>query len=224
VGVAAGSGLAEPISGLADAATTGLAFEKKSIHSVERDTEENRRRREEFLARIQSIPPERLIFQDESGVTTSMTRLYGRAPRGIRIHETTPGGHWQILTILSAMNLRGMLATMTVPAATDAEIFLAYLDHVLCPKLTPGDVVVLDNLSSHKVHGVRERIEQCGAEILYLPPYSPDLNPIEKAWAKLKQHLRTVKSRSNEELQNAIAQALPLITTENAKAWFRLCR
>jgi transposase len=126
-----------------------------------------------------------LIYLDESGVSTQMTRLYARCAGGRRIHETTPDGRWKILTILGAISTRGMIATMTVEAATDREIFLAYLDHVLCPQLCPGDVVVMDNLSSHKVAGVRERIEAAGAEVLYLPPYSPDLNPIEKAWSKL---------------------------------------
>ncbi len=119
-----------------------------------------------------------------------MTRLYGRARKGQRIHEATPGGHWKILTILGAMGLGGMVASMTVEAATDTDVFLAYLDEVLCPQLRPGDVVVMDNLSSHKVAGVRERLQERGADVLYLPPYSPDLNPIEKAWAKLKQLLR----------------------------------
>ncbi len=96
-----------------------------------------------------------------------------------------PGGHWKILTILGAMGLGGMVASMTVEAATDTDVFLADLDEVLCPQLRPGDVVVMDNLSSHKVAGVRERLQERGADVLYLPPYSPDLNPIEKAWAKL---------------------------------------
>ena len=99
-----------------------------------------------------------MIFLDESGVSTQMTRRYARAPRGVRVHETTPEGNWKILTILGAMSLSGMIATMTIEAATDAEIFLAYLDQVLCPMLRPGNVVVMDNLSSHKVAGVRERI------------------------------------------------------------------
>jgi transposase len=113
-----------------------------------------------------------------------MTRRYARASRGVRVYETTPEGSWKILTILGAMSLRGMIATMAIEAATDAEILLAYLDHVLCPALRPGDVLVMDNLSSHKVSGVRERIAASGAELLYLPPYSPDLNPIEKALGK----------------------------------------
>jgi len=206
------------------AEAAGAAAEKKSLHALQRDTEENRKRRQAFVERIGTIAPERLIFLDESGVTTRMTRTYGRARRGVRIHEATPQGHWKILTMLGAMSACGMLAMMTIEEATDSDIFLAYLDHVLCPKLKPGDVVVMDNLSAHKVDGVHQRIEQCGAELLYLPPYSPDLNPIEKAWAALKQILRSAKARSAEALDLAIAQALPAITPENAQAWFRLCR
>ena len=115
-----------------------------------------------------------------------------------------------------------MIAAMTIEEATDADIFLAYLDHCLCPELRPGDVVVMDNLSSHKVKGVRERTEAAGAELLYLPPYSPDLNPIEKAWSKLKLLLRSAKARSKEALDEAITQHLPEITPENAQACFRL--
>ncbi len=204
-------------------AEVGSASEKKSLHATERDTEANLKCRAQFVAKVRTVAPEHLIFLDESGVTTSMTRLYARSLGGGRIHESTPGGHWKIMTILGAMSLRGMIATMTIEAATDAEIFLAYAEHVLCPALKPGDVVVMDNLSSHKVSGVRKLIEAAGAEVLYLPPYSPDLNPIEKAWAKLKQLLRSVKARSKETLEQAIEEALKLISADNAQAWFRLC-
>lgn len=199
-----------------------FAAEKKSLHARERDTEANLKRREEFVAKIRTIAPEQLIFLDESGVTTSMTRSYARSLSGQRIHEATPGGHWKIMTILGAISLRGMIATMTIEAATDTEIFLAYVEQVLCPALRPGDVVVMDNLSSHKVNGVTRLIAAVGAEVLYLPPYSPDLNPIEKAWAKLKQGLRTAKARTKEALEQAIAEALQLISPDNAQAWFRL--
>jgi transposase len=151
-----------------------------------------------------------------------MTRRYARAPGGQRVGESTPEGNWKILTILGAMSRDGMLATMTIEAATDGEIFLAYLDQVLCPKLKPGDVVVMDNLSSHKVTGVAERIAKVGAEVLYLPPYSPDLNPIEKAWAKLKQQLRATKARTAHALDQAITDLLPTIRPQDATAWFRL--
>jgi len=171
---------------------------------------------------IGRIDLDRLIFLDQSGVSTQMTRLYARSTGGARIHETTPDGRWKNLTILGAISTRGMIATMTIEAATDREIFLACLDEVLCPKLPPGDVVVMDNLSSHKVKGVRERIEAAGAQLLYLPPYSPDLNPIEKAWAKLKQLLHAAKARTKEALDQAIAQCLPMLTEDDVRAWFRL--
>jgi len=151
-----------------------------------------------------------------------MTRLYARGMGGRRLHEATPGGHWKILTILGAMSLSGMIATMTMEEPTDIDIFLAYVEHLLYPVLKPGDVVVMDNLSAHKAPAVSEWIEKAGAEVLYLPPYSPDLNPIEKAWAKLKQLLRAVKARSKETLDQAITELLPSITPDNAKAWFRL--
>ena len=151
-----------------------------------------------------------------------MTRLYARGPGGRRIHEATPGGHWKIMSILGAMSLNGMVATMTIEEPTDTDIFLAYVEHLLYPVLKTGDVVVMDNLSAHKAPAVREWIEKAGAEVLYLPPYSPDLNPIEKAWAKLKQLLRAAQARTKETLDQAITQALPCITPSNAQAWFRL--
>jgi len=151
-----------------------------------------------------------------------MTRLCARRPDGRRIHEATPGGHWKIMTILAAMRLRGITAAMTIEEATDGDIFLAYVEQVLCPTLAAGDVVVLDNLSAHKVKGVEELIQARGAALLYLPPYSPDLNPIEKAWAKIKQLLRSRCPRDPAALQQAISEALALITAEDAQAWFRL--
>ena len=200
----------------------GLPAQKKSLHASERATEENRKRREGFVATLRGISPEKLIFLDESGVSTQMTRLYARCQTGARIDETAPDGRWKILTVPGAISTRGMIAAMTVEAAAGREIFLAYLDKVLCPKLQPGDGVVMDNLSSHKVKGVRERIEAAGARLRYLPPCSPDLNPTEKAWAKLKQLLRAAQAGSKEALDQAIAVFLPKLTSEDAIAWFRL--
>jgi transposase len=152
-----------------------------------------------------------------------MTRQWGRAPKGERIHEATPDGRWEVLTKLGAMSMRGVDAAMTVESATDGDGFKAYLDEALCPKLQSGDVVVLDNLSAHKVAGIRERIEACGAQLLYLPPYSPDLNPIEKAWSKFKKFRRDAKARTKEALNQAVTDALKTITSENAEACFRHC-
>jgi len=132
-----------------------------------------------------------------------MTRQWGRAPKGERINEATPLGHWEVLTTIGAMSLRGIEASMTVNAATDGDVFTAYVEQVLCAALKPGEVVVMDNLSAHKVAGIRERIEACGAQLLYLPPYSPDLNPIEKAWSKFKKFLRDAKARTKEALDSS---------------------
>lgn len=133
-----------------------------------------------------------------------MTRNYGRAPRGQRVKEATPQSHWQTMTMLAVLTLRGLEAPMTIAEPTDGNIFLAYL-------------------SAHKVDGVRQQIEAAGARLLYLPPYSPDLNPIEPAWSKVKQVLRSLKARSADALQTAVAQALAAITAENAVAWFSHC-
>ena len=152
-----------------------------------------------------------------------MTRRYGRAPRGERVAEGTPAGHWRTLTLLSAMSLEGVIAAMTVESPTDGDVFLTYVEQVLCPRLRPGQVVVMDNLPAHKVDGVRSLIETVGAELLYLPPYSPDFNPIEQAWSKIKQQLRSAKARTLETLHAAITQALAQITIQNATAWFVHC-
>jgi transposase len=169
------------------------------------------------------VDVEQLVFLDESGATTQMTRTYGRAPRGQRVRETTPQCRWQILTILAAITVRGVEAAMTIAEPTDGDILLAYLEQVLCPRLQPGQVVVMDNLSAHKVAGVRERIEAAGARLVYLPPYSPDFNPIEQVWSKVKQILRSLKARTADALEAAIAEALAAITSENAIAWFAHC-
>ncbi len=139
------------------------------------------------------------------------------------MNEAAPDGRRQVLTTLGTMSLRGIEAVMTVPSATDGDVFRAYVEQVLCPKLRPGDAVVLDNLSAHKVAGIRERVEACGARLLYLPPYSPDLNPIEQAWSKFKQFPRAAKARTAEALDKAITEALQTITADNAAAWFHHC-
>jgi transposase len=215
-------GSGEPKSDKSGAATDGPGT-KKTLHAAERDREANRQRREEFLSTIAAIPAEKLIFLDESGVTTQMTRQWGRAAKGQRILETTPQGRWTVLTTLGAMSLRGIDAAMTIPSATDGDIFRVYVEQVLSPKLKPGDVVVMDNLSAHKVAGIRQQIETCGARLIYLPPYSPDLNPIELAWSKFKQFLRSAKARSDQALDQAVSDALKTISAENAAAWFRHC-
>ena len=160
---------------------------------------------------------------DESGVTTQMTRTWGRVLKGERIAEATPQGDWKVLTTLGAMSLRGIEAAMTIQVATDTEVFDGFVEQVLCPNLKPGDVGVLDNLSAHKVAGIEEKIQACGAEMLYLPPYSPDLKPIEKAWSKFKQYLRSAKAPTTDTLDQAVSEAVATITPGNAQAWFAHC-
>jgi len=169
------------------------------------------------------IEAERLIFLDESGVTTDMTRRYGRVVGGVRVSEGTPAGHWTTLTVLGAVSSSGWVATMTIEAATDGDVFLAYLEHVLCPQLKPGRIVVMDNLAAHKVDGVRELIEMTGAQLRYLPPYSPDFNPIEMCWSKVKQALRATKARTLGALEQAMASALATVTAQDSANCFRHC-
>jgi transposase len=199
------------------------AAKKKSLRAQEQDTPENRQRREAWQEQVKQVDPRQWVFVDESGVTTEMTRRYGRAPRGERVREATPAGHWSTLTLLGAMSAKGLLATMTVESPTDGDVMRAYLEQLLCPRLQPGQIVVMDNLGAHKVQGVRELIEATGAELRYLPPYSPDFNPIEQCWAKVKQKLRSLKARTVESLQEAISEAIATITPDNASAWFAHC-
>jgi transposase len=165
----------------------------------------------------------RLVFVDESGAKTNMTRLYGRAIAGQRATDEIPSGHWSTTTMIPSVRLDGSTACMVVDGATTKDIFEAYAEQILLPNLKAGDIVVLDNLSAHKSQHVRELIESIGAELWYLPAYSPDLNPIEKMWSKIKSILRTLKDRTEEALIHAIAKALEMITASDAKGWFESC-
>lgn len=152
-----------------------------------------------------------------------MTRLRGRCKGGRRLVDSTPHGHWETTTMIGALGANGSTALMVIEGATDAAVFRAYVKHVLAPTLRPGEIVVMDNLSSHKSPEIRELIEAAGAELWYLPPYSPDLNPIEKMWSKVKEFLRAYKARGTEELYQAIREALPEITSQDAQGWFESC-
>jgi transposase len=176
-----------------------------------------------WLAETSQIDPAQLIFLDESGVTTEMTRRYGRARRGERVGEGVPCGHWRTLTVLGAIGVSGWIATMTIESATDGDVFLAFVEQVLCPQLQPGNVVVMDNLPAHKVDGVRQFIEKRGARLHYLPAYSPDFNPIEMCWSKFKQFLRRARARTLPVLQLAVADALTAVTSHDIRACFRHC-
>lgn len=164
-----------------------------------------------------------LVFLDETGAKTNMTRRYGRATMGERVHDMTPAGHWNTTTLLAAVSAKGPLAPLLLEGAMDADAFTAWVEQFLVRELKPGDIVVMDNLSSHKSAQIRPLIENAGAYLLYLPPYSPDLNPIEKMWSKIKTLLRGAKARTLETLTQAVAQALDAVTTNDIKGWFRLC-
>lgn len=165
----------------------------------------------------------RYKFIDESGFNIAMTPLYGRAAPGERAVGSVPQNYGENLTLIGALSVSGLQAPMTVDGATDGEVFRAYVEQVLGPTLAVGDVVVMDNLGAHKVSGIREAIEAKGATVLYLPPYSPDLNPIEKCWSKLKTAIRAVGARTREALEEAIAQVIKTITEADALAWFAHC-
>ena len=170
------------------------------------------------------IAPERPVFLDECGVLTGMARLWGRSPRGTRACGTVPCGHWTRLTVLGALGTGGMVAAMAVEAATDGAVFHAWLDRVLLPKLRrtkPDAVLVLDNLGAHKTPEVRDLLDRSGFAYRYLPSYSPDMNPIEPAWAKLKTDLRRVGARTAEALHRALGPALDSITARDASGFFR---
>ena len=152
-----------------------------------------------------------------------MTRLRGRAQRGARVHASSPHGHWHTTTMIGSIRLDGSTACMTIEGATDTEVFRAYVRQVLCPSLHPGDVVIMDNLSPHKSDQTLSLIEQRGAQVLFLPAYSPDLNPIEKMWSKVKTSLRTTAARTQPALIQGIASALASVTPQDAMNWFAHC-
>ena len=170
------------------------------------------------------IDPARLVFLDESGFDTRLVRTHARAPRGQRAHGAAPGGHWRRLTLIGALGLDGLCAAMTVAAATGTAVFLAFVEQVLIPALLrerPDAVVVMDNLAAHKAACVRAALDKAGISYRYLPAYSPDMNPIELAWSKLKALLRSVGARSREALEQAIPGALAAVTSRDAHGWFR---
>ena len=167
--------------------------------------------------------PRRLIFIDETWTKTNMTRRRGRAPRGQRLVEKVPHGHWQTTTLIAALGIEGVRCSTVVDGAVNGDVFEAFVEQVLVAQLKPGDVVVMDNLSSHKRQRTRERIESAGAELRFLPPYSPDLNPIELIFAKIKHLLRSLACRTRDTLWEAMQSVLDQITPSDASNSFRHC-
>jgi transposase len=166
---------------------------------------------------------ERLVFLDETWAATNMGRKYGRAPVGQRLVCAVPHGHWKTTTFVAALRVGGLSCPLVIDGAVNGDVFVAYVEQHLAPSLRPGDVVVMDNLSSHKRAAVRAAIEAAGGALLFLPPYSPDLNPIELAFSKLKALLRKAGRRTVEGLWSFLGEAIDLFSPEECRNYFRHC-
>jgi transposase len=172
---------------------------------------------------MKGLDPQRLVFLDETWAVTNATRRYGRSRRGQRLLCKVPYGHWKTTTFVGALRHDGLTAPMVLDGAMDGRAFLAYVRQVLAPSLRPGDIVVMDNLQSHKVAGVRQAIEAVGARLVYLPPYSPDFNPIELVFSKLKWLMRSAGHRTIEALWNFFGQVLDRFPPDECSRYFRHC-
>ena len=166
---------------------------------------------------------EKLKFFDEAGMNLAMTRTYGRAARGVRVEEGVPKNYGENISLMGVLSPTGLEAVMTVNGAVDTEVLKVYVTEVLADRLREGDVIVMDNLKVHYSEAVVSAIVACGAKVIYLPPYSPDMNPIEKCWSKIKTALRAAKARTREAVEAALKEAMETVTEEDARAWFACC-
>jgi transposase len=196
---------------------------KKTLHAKEQDRQDVLEQRKDWADWQKQIEIDKLVFIDESGAKTNMTRTHGRGICGQRVLDKTPAGTWQTITMISSIDSAGQTQCMVVEGATTKEVFLQYLQQVLAESIRPGDIVIMDNLSSHKGDEVREIIESKGATVKYLPPYSPDLNPIEMMWSKVKNYLKDAKARTKQALCEKIGEALTKVSCFDARGWFKHC-
>ena len=206
--ILAGQGVCTSVSGLWRFFARHGITRKKGAYAAEQDREDVRAAREAWFEGQLDLDPDRLVFIDETAANTAMARRYGRAPRGERCRMSVPQGHWKTTTVTAGPRTSGITAPWLLDGAMNGQAFRTYVADVLVPALQPGDTVVMDNLPAHKVSGVRERIEAVGARLLYLPAYSPDFNPIEMAFAKLKALLRIAAARTIPDLWDAIRRSL----------------
>jgi len=205
------------------AAISRPATQKKSQRAAEQDRPDVAERREEWRAEQPELNPEHLVFLDETGAATNMARRYGRCARGQRLVSSVPWGHWKTTTFIAALSVDGVTAPCVLDGPMDGDSFRAYVEQCLVPTLRPGKIVMLDNLASHKVAGIREAIEGAGCALRYLPSYSPDLNPIEQFFAKLKALLRKAAARTFDTLLAAIADALTKVRPHECANYFANC-
>jgi transposase len=198
----------------------GLPRKKKVPRAQEQDRPDVQERRREFCKELAGVDPRRLVFVDECGANTAMTRTYGRAPVGQRVYTNTPG-HWESVTLISGMRLSGVTAALAFPGATNTDVFETYVEEVLVPELKPGDVVVWDNLKPHESEEAIEAVEAAGAEVVPLPPWSPDYTPIEEMFSKVKGSLRSAAARTKETVYAAFGSALHDVTLNDIAGWFQ---
>ena len=194
---------------------------KKTLHAAEQDRPDVAAARAALKAEQPALNAQRLVFIDETAVTTKMVRHYGRSPRGERLVAKVPHGHWKTLTLVAALCIDGVTAPYVIDGAMDGATFVAYVEQVLAPTLAKGDIVFMDNLRTHKVQGVREAIAAVGATVRYLPAYSPDLNPIEQAFAKLKAALRKGAARTVTALIKLIGKLIKAFAPDECANYFR---
>jgi transposase len=199
-----------------------ITRKKKTRRHEEQSRPDVQAQRASCVEEVAALDPEGLIFVDESGATTAMTRAYGRAPAGERVPGAVPG-HWESVTMLSGMRLSGVVAPWAFEGATDSAAFETYVTEVLAPQLRPGDVVVWDNLQAHKSAAAVRAVEAAGATVKPLPPHSPDLTPIEKLWSKVKGRLRSLAARTVRRVYRALGIALQEVTSQDIHGWFQSC-
>lgn len=185
--------------------------------------ERNNYKRGWYWRRVRRVRQRRLRFLDEAGINLALTRLYGRAPRGRRVTECVPRNYGTHTSVISTLGLAGPEAVWTVEGAVDTEVFNVYLERVLRPTIRRDDILVLDNLRAHHASRIEEVTAECGAEVIWLAPYSPDFSPIELMWSKIKASLRAAKARTREEFERALVAALELVTDADCLGWFRHC-
>jgi transposase len=200
-----------------------LTRKKKTLRAAEQDKKDLARKRAKWHRQAKQLDPERLVFIDESGANTSMTRLYGRAPVGERVYDSVPQGSWKTMTMVAALRSDTVTAPFMFEGATDTAAFGTYVEQVLVPQLRQGDVVVMDNLPTHKGLRIKKAIRAVGADVKFLPPYSPDFNPIEKLWSKIKAWLRKVGGRTTEAVYNGVAEALQAVVPSECRGYFASC-
>lgn len=201
----------------------GLSRKKKSTHAAERDRPDVAEERRQWPGKVAPIDPDDLVFLDETGANTAMQRTHGYAPKGERVVGSVPLGGWQAVTFVGALTAQGLVAPWALEGALNGDWFVAYVEQVLAPALRPGQVVVMDNLPCHKVAGVEEALAGAGCRVLYLPPYSPDLNPIENAYSKLKRGLRDWAARTVQGVMDGLRRLVGRFSPAECRNYFRHC-